>query len=124
MPRILGVDIPKEKRIEASIKYIYGVGPKRALEILREANIDINRRAKELTEEEVSRLTNIIQNRYVTEGDLRREINQNIKRLMELGTYRGIRHRRGLPVNGQRTKTNSRTRKGRKPTIGQKSKKR
>lgn len=124
MPRILGVDIPKEKRIEASIKYIYGVGQKRALDILREANIDINRRAKELSDEEVSRITNIIQNRYVTEGDLRREVNQNIKRMMELGTYRGIRHRRGLPVHGQRTKTNSRTRKGRKPTIGQKSKKR
>ncbi|MCA9393329.1 MAG: 30S ribosomal protein S13 [Candidatus Omnitrophica bacterium] len=124
MPRILGVDIPKEKRIEASLKYIYGVGPKRSLDILREANIDPSRRAKELSDEEVSRLTNIIQNRYVTEGDLRREVNQNIKRLMELGTYRGIRHRRGLPVRGQRTKTNSRTRKGRKPSIGAKTKKR
>lgn len=124
MPRILGVDIPKEKRIEASLKYIYGVGPKRALDILREANIDANRRAKELSEEEVSRLTTIIQTRYVTEGDLRREVNQNIKRMMELGTYRGVRHRRGLPVNGQRTKTNSRTRKGRKPSVGQKGKKR
>ncbi len=118
MPRILGVDIPKQKRIEASIKYIYGVGPKRALDILKEAGIDKDRRAKELTEEEISRLTNIIQNNYVTEGDLRREISQNVKRMMEIGVYRGLRHRKGLPVNGQRTKTNSRTRKGRKPTIG------
>ena len=121
MPRILGVDIPKEKRIEASLKYIYGVGPKRSLDILREANIDPSRRAKELSDEEVSRLTNIIQNRYVTEGDLRREVNQNIKRLMELGTYRGMRHRRGLPVRGQRTHTNARTRKGpAKPIAGKK----
>ncbi|MBZ0167501.1 MAG: 30S ribosomal protein S13 [Candidatus Omnitrophica bacterium] len=87
MPRILGVDIPKEKRIEASLKYIYGVGPKRALDILREANIDADRRAKDLNEEEVSRLTTIIQTRYVTEGDLRREVNQNIKRMMDLAAF-------------------------------------
>lgn len=123
MPRILGVDIPKQKRIEASIKYIYGVGPKRALDILKEAGIDKDRKAKELSEEEISRITNIIQNNYVTEGDLRRDISQNVKRMMELGVYRGLRHRKGLPVRGQRTKTNSRTRKGRKPVIGQKIKK-
>ncbi|MBP9853505.1 MAG: 30S ribosomal protein S13 [Candidatus Omnitrophica bacterium] len=122
MPRIMGVDIPKEKRIEASIQYVYGVGPKRATDILREANIDINRRAKELSDEEVSRITNIIQKNYLTEGDLRREVNQNIKRMIEIGVYRGVRHRKGLPVRGQRTKTNSRTRKGRKPVVGQKLK--
>ncbi len=118
----MGVDIPKEKRIEASIQYVYGVGPKRATDILREANIDINRRAKELSDEEVSRITNIIQKNYLTEGDLRREVNQNIKRMIEIGVYRGVRHRKGLPVRGQRTKTNSRTRKGRKPVVGQKLK--
>lgn len=122
MPRIMGVDIPKEKRIEAALQYIYGVGPKRALDILRDANIDINRRAKDLSDEETSRITNLIQKNYVTEGDLRREVNQNIKRMVEIGVYRGIRHRKGLPVRGQRTKTNSRTRKGRKPVVGQKLK--
>ena len=122
MPRIMGVDIPKEKRIEAALQYVYGVGPKRALDILRDANIDINRRAKDLTDEETSRITNLIQKNYVTEGDLRREVNQNIKRMVEIGVYRGIRHRKGLPVRGQRTKTNSRTRKGRKPVVGQKLK--
>lgn len=122
MPRIMGVDIPKEKRIEASLQYVYGVGPKRAVAILREANIDVNRRAKELSDEEVSRITNIIQKNYVTEGDLRREVSQNIKRMIEIGAYRGVRHRKGLPVRGQRTKTNSRTRKGRKPVVGQKLK--
>lgn len=122
MPRILGVDIPKEKRIEASIQYIYGVGPIVALKILKEANIDINRRAKELTDEEVARLTTIIQNNYTVEGDLRREVNENIKRLIETQAYRGLRHRKGLPARGQRTKTNSRTRKGRKPSIGGKRK--
>ncbi len=118
----MGVDIPKEKRIEASLQYVYGVGPKRAIDILREANIDINRRAKELSDEEISRITNIIQKNYVAEGDLRREVNQNIKRMIEIGVYRGVRHRKGLPVRGQRTKTNSRTRKGRKPVVGQKLK--
>lgn len=122
MPRIMGVDIPKEKRIEAALQYVYGVGPKRALDILRDANIDINRRAKDLSDEETSRITNLIQKNYVTEGDLRREVNQNIKRMVEIGVYRGIRHRKGLPVRGQRTKTNSRTRKGRKPVVGQKLK--
>ena len=123
MPRILGVDIPNHKRIEASIQYIYGLGPKRALHVLKEAQIDPNRRAKELSDEEVARLTNVIQNSYITEGDLRREISQNIRRMMDIGTYRGQRHRRGLPVKGQRTKTNARTRKGRKPVIGAKLRK-
>lgn len=123
MPRILGVDIPREKRIEASLVYIYGIGPAICNAILKEANIDINRRAKDLTDDEIARITAIIQNQYVTEGDLRREVSQNVKRDMEIGSYRGLRHRRGLPVRGQRTKTNSRTRKGRKPSVGGKMKK-
>ncbi|MCK5012299.1 MAG: 30S ribosomal protein S13 [Candidatus Omnitrophica bacterium] len=123
MPRILGVDIPKEKRIEASLRYIYGVGPTRSCEILAQANIDCNRRAKELSDEEIARITSIIQSNYITEGDLRREISENVKRHVSIGTYRGLRHRRGLPVRGQRTKTNSRTRKGRKPGVGGKVKK-
>ncbi|MDO8579855.1 MAG: 30S ribosomal protein S13 [Candidatus Omnitrophota bacterium] len=118
MPRILGVDIPREKRIEASLPYIYGIGPFRARKILKEAKIDFNRRSKDLTDEEVARITSLIQGQYVVEGDLRREISQNIKRLVDLGTYRGLRHRKGLPVRGQRTKTNARTRKGKKPIMG------
>lgn len=118
MPRIQGVDIPKEKRIEASLRYIYGVGPKRAVQILKEANIDRDRRAKDLSDDEVAKISHVIQNNYITEGDLRREISQNIKTLSEIGAYRGYRHRKGLPARGQRTKTNSRTRKGRKPSVG------
>ena len=118
MPRILGVDIPKDKRIEASLRYIYGIGPVFARKILTQVNIDGNRRAKELSDEEISKITAVIQNDFVVEGDLRREVSQNIKRIMDIGTYRGLRHRKGLPVRGQRTKTNSRTRKGRKPSIG------
>jgi len=118
MPRILGVDIPKEKRIEASLPYIYGIGPKRAREILKQVNIDSNRRAKDLSDEEIAKITSVVQSSYITEGDLRRENSQSIKRLMEIGTYRGLRHRRGLPARGQRTRTNSRTRKGRKPSVG------
>jgi len=122
MPRILGVEIPNEKRIEASLPYIYGIGPVNTKDILKEADIDGNRRAKELSDEEIARITTIIQNKYIVEGDLRREVNENIKRLIDAGAYRGIRHRKGLPSRGQRTKTNSRTRKGRKPTIGGKRK--
>lgn len=114
MPRILGVDIPKEKRIEASLKYIYGIGPQRSRKILEQAHIDGNRRAKDLSDEEIAKITSIIQTSYVTEGDLRREVGQNIKRLMDIGAYRGLRHRKGLPVRGQRTRTNARTRKGKK----------
>ena len=112
MPRILGIDIPKEKRIEASLAYIYGIGPVRSREVLAQANIDCNRRATELSDEEIARITSIIQSNYITEGDLRREISENIKRHVSLGTYRGMRHRKGLPVRGQRTKTNSRTVRG------------
>ena len=118
MPRILGIDLPKEKRIEAALPYIYGVGPARTKLILAQAQIDGNKRAKDLTEDEISRITSIVQKTYVTEGDLRREINENIRRHMEIGTYRGLRHRKGLPCRGQRTKTNARTRKGKKPVVG------
>ena len=118
MPRILGIDLPKEKRIEAALPYIFGVGPSRSKLILSQAQISGDKRAKDLTEEEISRLTSIIQKSYVTEGDLRRDTNENIRRHMEMGSYRGIRHRKGLPVRGQRTKTNSRTRKGKKPVVG------
>ena len=118
MPRILGVDIPREKRIEASLPYIFGIGPTRARWVLGQVKIDCNKRAKDLTDEEIAKITNFIQNNFVTEGDLRREIQQNIRRLGDVGHYRGIRHRKGLPVRGQRTKTNARTRKGKKPIVG------
>lgn len=118
MPRILGVDIPKDKRIDASLRYIYGIGWFSSRQILDKAQIDHSRRAKELSDEEIAQLTAIIQNNYVTEGDLRREVTENIKRHVDLGSYRGLKHRRGLPVRGQRTKTNGRTRKGRRPAVG------
>lgn len=118
MPRILGVDLPKEKRIEISLGYLYGVGRARANEILREAKISPDKRAKELTEEEISRVTAIIQKNYKVEGDLRREISANIKRLIDIGSYRGYRHKKGLPVRGQRTRTNARTRKGPRRLVG------
>lgn len=123
MPRILGVDIPREKRIEAALPYLYGVGPVNVKKILTEANIDFSRRAKDLTDDEVARLTAIIQSNYIVEGDLRREVSENIKGMMDLGNFRGLRHRKGLPVRGQRTKTNSRTRKGRKSSSGKTVKK-
>ena len=112
MPRILGIDLPKEKKIEFSLCYLYGIGRALSKKILKEANINPDVRAKDLTDEEVSRITTILQKEYKAEGDLRREIAQNIKRLMDIGSYRGMRHKRGLPVRGQRTKTNARTRKG------------
>ena len=118
MPRILGIDLPKEKRIEAALPYIYGIGPARSRQILGQAKISGDKRAKDLTEEEISRITSIVQKSYVTEGDLRRDNNDNIRRHMEMGSYRGLRHRKGLPVRGQRTKTNARTRKGKKPVVG------
>lgn len=112
MPRILGIDIPKEKRIEIALTYLFGIGKNLSNKILKEANINPDVRAKDLTDEEVSRITSVIQRGYKVEGDLRRDISQNINRLMDTGTYRGFRHRRGLPVRGQRTRTNARTRKG------------
>ncbi|MDX9703353.1 MAG: 30S ribosomal protein S13 [Candidatus Auribacterota bacterium] len=123
MPRIVGVDIPKDKRIEVALTYIYGVGFYISGKILQIANIDPNVRAKDLTEEEISRLNSIITQQFKIEGDLRREVSANIKRLMGIGCYRGLRHRRSLPVRGQRTKTNARTRKGpRKMVVGKKKK--
>lgn len=118
MPRLVGVDIPKEKRIEISLMYIYGIGRAMSAKILKVANINPDKRAKDLTEEEVARLSGIIQKDYKVEGDLRRDISANIKRLIDIGTYRGFRHRRGLPVRGQRTRTNARTRKGPRKTVG------
>lgn len=118
MPRILGIDIPKDKRIEVSLTYIYGIGPTRSGQILKQTGIDGNRRAKDLNDEEIARITSFLQTNYVVEGDLRREVSQNIKRLMDIGTYRGSRHRKNLPVRGQRTRTNSRTRKGKRSNIG------
>lgn len=118
MPRILGVDIPKEKRIETSLRYIYGIGPMKASRICVDSSVSPDTRAKDLTEEEIARITDVIQRSCRVEGDLRREVTQNIKRLMSIGCYRGLRHRRGLPVRGQRTSTNARTRKGPKRTVG------
>ncbi len=118
MARIFGIDLPKEKRIEISLTYIYGIGRVLSNRILKTAGVDPNVRAKDLTDDEISRITAIIQKDYQIEGDLRREVSQNIKRLMDIGAYRGIRHKRGLPVRGQRTKTNSRTRKGPRRNIG------
>lgn len=113
MPRILGVDIPKEKRIDIALTYLYGVGRVLSGKLLKEAGISPDKRAKDLTEEEVSRITGAIQKSgYKVEGDLRREISQNIKRLVDIGSWRGMRHKKGLPVRGQRTRTNARTRKG------------
>jgi len=118
VPRIIGVDIPKEKRIEISLMYIYGIGRTLSNKVLKAANISPDKRAKDLTEEEVAKLSSIIQKDYRVEGDLRRDVSANIKRLIDIGTYRGLRHRRGLPVRGQRTKTNARTRKGPRKTVG------
>ncbi len=118
MPRIVGVDLPKGKRIEASLCYIYGIGPNNSLKILNAAGVNPDKRAKDLTEDEVSKIASIIQKDHKVEGDLRREIADNVKRLVEIGCYRGLRHRRGLPVRGQRTRTNARTRKGPRKTIG------
>ncbi|OGW83452.1 MAG: 30S ribosomal protein S13 [Omnitrophica bacterium RIFCSPLOWO2_01_FULL_45_10] len=118
MPRIVGVDIPKEKRVDIALSYIYGIGRVLSAKILKVANVDPAKRAKDLTEEEIARLSSVIQKDYKVEGDLRREIAGNIKRLIEIGSYRGLRHRRGLPVRGQRTRTNARTRKGPRKTVG------
>ena len=118
MPRILGIDIPGKKRIEYSLRYIYGIGPARAAAIIKKANIPAELKADDLTDEHISKITTILQNDYPVEGDLRRLVTQDIRRLQAIGCYRGLRHRRSLPVRGQRTKTNARTRKGRKQTVG------
>ncbi|MGI6468539.1 MAG: 30S ribosomal protein S13 [Syntrophomonadaceae bacterium] len=118
MARIAGVDLPRDKRVEVSLTYIYGIGRPSSKQILAQAGINPDTRVKDLTEEEVSKLRDIIEKNYQVEGDLRRQVSMDIKRLMDLGCYRGIRHRRGLPVRGQNTKTNARTRKGPKRTVG------
>lgn len=117
MARIAGIDIPRNKQVEVSLTYIYGIGRSRSQEILEKANVDPMARVRDLTDSEVSRLREIIDGEYKVEGDLRREVAMNIKRLTEIGCYRGLRHRRGLPVRGQRTRTNARTRKGPKKTV-------
>jgi len=117
MPRILGVDIPGEKRVEFSLTYLYGVGNATARRIVKDAGIDPTKRAKELTEDELSRIVALVDKNYVVEGELRRVIAQNLSRLRQINCYRGIRHARGLPVRGQRTKTNARTRKGPAKTV-------
>ncbi len=118
MARIAGVDLPRSKRIEVALTYIYGIGPTKAAQIVKDAKVDPDVRVTDLDETQVSRLRDIIVKSHMVEGDLRREISFNIKRKMDLGSYEGLRHRRGLPVRGQRTKTNARSRKGHKPSIG------
>jgi small subunit ribosomal protein S13 len=118
MARVAGVDLPKNKRLDIALRYIYGIGPAISDEIIKELSLDPAKRVKDLTEEEVSRINNLIMKNLKVEGDLRREIQSNIKRLIEIGSYRGSRHRRNLPVRGQRTKTNARTRRGKRKTVG------
>jgi small subunit ribosomal protein S13 len=122
MPRIAGVDIPREKRVEISLCYIYGIGRTTSRKILERTRINPDTRVKNLTEEEENRLRDVIDREFTVEGDLRREVDLNIKRLIEIGCYRGIRHRRNLPVHGQRTRTNARTRRGPKRTVAGKKK--
>ncbi|HOD66684.1 MAG TPA: 30S ribosomal protein S13 [candidate division Zixibacteria bacterium] len=118
MARIAGVDLPKDKRIEVGLTYIYGIGPHRARLILAKTGVNPDTRVNQLTDEDVTKLRQVIENEYSVEGSLRGEIQMNIKRLIDIGSYRGLRHRRGLPVRGQRTKTNARTRKGPRRSIG------
>lgn len=118
MARIAGVDLPRNKRIEIGLTYIYGIGPATAGRVLEHAGVNPNRRVHELSDEEVSRIASVITRECRVEGDLRREVSMNIKRLMDIGAYRGLRHRRGLPVRGQNTRSNARTRKGPKRTVG------
>jgi small subunit ribosomal protein S13 len=122
MARIAGVDLPRDKRIEIGLTYIYGIGRKTSNEILAKAGVDPDVRVRDLSEDDAGKIRKIIDSDYSVEGDLRRDVSLNIKRLMEIGCYRGIRHRRGLPVRGQNTKTNARTRKGPKKTVGRKKK--
>lgn len=117
MARIAGVDIPRDKRVEVALTYIYGIGPTTSKNILTRTRVSPDTRVKNLTEDEVARLREVIDREYRVEGDLRREVNLNIKRLIEIGCYRGIRHRRGLPVHGQRTRTNARTKRGPRRTV-------
>ncbi len=118
MPRIIGVDIPGNKRVAFALRYLYGVGPAKSLEIIERVQIPEDLKAKDLTQDQISAITKILQDDFVVEGDLRRQLSADIRRLQQINCYRGIRHRRSLPVRGQRTKTNARTRKGKKITIG------
>ena len=122
MARIAGVDLPREKRVEIGLTYVYGIGRVSAAKILEKAQVNPDTRVRELTDDEVKRISEVIDAEYMVEGDLRREVTLNIKRLQEIGCYRGIRHRKGLPVRGQKTKTNARTRKGPKRTVANKKK--
>ncbi len=122
MARISGIDLPRDKRIEVALTYIFGIGPARAAQVLKDTGINPDIRVKDLTEDQEAMLRDAIEHHYIIEGDLRRETAMSIKRLSEIGCYRGLRHRRGLPVHGQRTKTNARTRKGPKKTIANKKK--
>ena len=117
MARIAGVDIPKDKRIEVALTYLYGIGPVLSKKILEQTNVNPDTRVRDLTDDEINRIREVIDKGYKVEGDLRKEINLNIKRLIEIGSYRGLRHRRGLPVRGQRTKTNARTKRGPRKTV-------
>ena len=117
MPRIAGVDLPRDKRVEIALTYIFGIGRSRSQQILVKTGVSPDTRMRDITEEEAARLREVIEKDYTIEGDLRREVQSNIQRLMEIGAYRGLRHRRGLPVRGQRTRTNARTRKGRRKTV-------
>jgi small subunit ribosomal protein S13 len=117
MPRILGVDIPHDKRTVVSLRYIYGIGPHLSVQLCERTGIDPDKRARDLSEDELAKLASLLDNEYVVEGQLRRQVQQNIARLREIGCYRGLRHRKGLPVRGQRTRTNSRTRKGPRKTV-------
>jgi len=122
MPRIIGVDIPPNKRLEISLTYIYGVGRHLAMELIKKLNLDAGKKASELTQDEIAKINSILQSEYTVEGDLRRQVQNNIKRLISINCYRGQRHRLGLPARGQRTRTNSRTRKGRRKTVANKKK--
>ena len=122
MARIAGVDIPSDKQVQFSLPYIYGIGRKTAQQILAQTNIPVERKVRDLTDEEIVRLRSVIESQHIVEGDLRRDVRQNIQRLIEINCYRGARHRRGLPVRGQRTKTNARTRRGTKRTVAGKRK--
>jgi len=122
MPRVIGIDIPDNKRLEISLTYIYGVGRKVSNDIIAELGLNPNMRANALTEDDIARINTILQSKYMVEGDLRRQIQNNIKRLISIHSYRGMRHRMGLPVRGQRTRTNARTRKGKRKTVANKKK--
>ncbi len=124
MARIAGIDIPNDKKVGVSLQYIYGIGPAYSRKILAVANVDADIRVKDLKEVDINRIREIVDKQYKVEGDLRREVNQNIKRLIEIGSYRGLRHRRNLPVRGQRTRTNARTKRGARKTVAGRGQKR